>query len=347
MKIQVICRGSTHDGIGHLIRARTFAQAAQISHDVEIVAITDPGLQHLFDDLQCPVAFARNDRDVTEHLDREPPDVRLFDLIYLDADVFDLALTGSRRAVLTASLSPVFDHMNRVEVMFSRSHHAEAPPGVVAYGGLQYSIFGENCTVIGDLAYRQTLNNPVISIAVCMGGSDAANKSLAVLRALSQYGPPALIWVLLGEGYAHSYTGLAACSHGSPQQEVILAKTNRSLWRIMSDCSVAILAGGLTTIEAVYAGLPTINLFERPEHAESMAGELFDIGACLNGGMFTEESLSSMTDILRELDQDRDRLWQMHRRCHGLVDALGCDRVLGVMEKELAQRQTGNNAETR
>ena len=36
----------------------------------------------------------------------------------------------------------------------------------------------------------------------------------------------------------------------------ILAKTNRSMWRVLGNCSLAILAGGVTSYEAAFAGCP-------------------------------------------------------------------------------------------
>jgi len=339
MKLQVICRGSTHDGLGHLFRVRTFARVAQESHQVEVIAITEPGLESIFERLTCPVRFVQKDQEALSLLFETSPDVRLFDLTRLDRSVLEKVMSSPGRAPLTASLSPVFEYMPRMDVMFTRSIHAASIPGVKTYGGLQYSIFGDNCLVIGDLAYQQTLAQPNLPIAVCMGGTDAANKTLSVLRALTRVQQPGTIWALLGEGYAHSYNALVECARGNSMHEIILAKTNRSLWRIMSSCAVAIVAGGLTTVEAIYAGLPTINLFERPEHVEAMASELFELGVCINGGLFSDDSLQTMIQALQEFHADRDKLWQMHRRCHGLVDARGSERVLRVLADELRTRK--------
>jgi hypothetical protein len=279
------------------------------------------------------VHFVRTDAEVKPYVKRFDAEVLVFDLTYLAPEVFAAVRAGPR---LRASLSPVFAHARHLDLLFTRS--ARVPPlsGVKILGGLEYAIFSEKCLVIGDVAYQQNLAQAALPIAISMGGGDAANKTLAVLQALASLECDFTIWALLGEGYAHSYNALVETTRGNARHEVILAKTNRSMWHILGNCAMAILAGGLTTIEAVYAGLPTINLFERQEQVDVMATELFDLGVCVNGGLFSENSLETMVETLGTLNAERPRLQDMHQRCHGLVDMRGSERVLRELERHLA-----------
>lgn len=337
MKLQIICRGSEHDGLGHLFRTKTFAKTAQKHHTVEIIAIVPKQLEGIFSDLACTVRFARTDEHVLQFVNcSKQADVLLFDLVSILGKVF---LSAAKSPLLVASLSPIFEYAQHVDILFTRSSKVKPIPGVRIVGGLEYSIFSENCLVIGDIVYQHNLSLPNLPIAVCMGGADAPNKTLEVLRALKDFEGDNTIWVLLGEGYAHSYNSLVECMRGSNRHEIILAKTNRSTWHIMSNCAVAILAGGLTTIEAVYAGLPSINLFECKEHIDAMVTELFDLGVCLTGGLFSEKSLKVTTEILRSLLYDRERLWEMHKHCHGLIDTHGSERVLRELERQLETKR--------
>jgi spore coat polysaccharide biosynthesis predicted glycosyltransferase SpsG len=205
---------------------------------------------------------------------------------------------------------------------------------VQVFGGLKYAIFNERCLVIDDAGFERNLTLNELPIAVCMGGADAANKTLAVLRALKTLKDPSTIWVLLGEGYAHCYNQLVDAVRTSSRHEIILAKANRSMWRVLGNCAVAVLAGGLTTVEAVYAGLPTINLCERPEH-HGLMRELFEAGVALDGGPFSEASLAALPATLRELGRHRDRLRAMRQRTRGLADLDGPKRVLREIEQQL------------
>ena len=118
MKIQIICRGLTTEGLGHLSRSRTFAEAASIDHDVEIVAILPKDIEQVFSDTTCSVKFARVDDDVTPYIRDFKPDVLLFDLLSMRRD---LCTTLTSMATLSGSLSPIFDQMDAVDVAFSRS----------------------------------------------------------------------------------------------------------------------------------------------------------------------------------------------------------------------------------
>ncbi len=332
MKLQVVCRGSTKEGLGHLFRTRTFAKTAQLNHQVSVVAIVEPDLQVIFSELDCPVYFAEREQDILPLVQTNPADVLIFDLTHLDKDIFQRVTHIPR---LTASISPIFEHIPQIDVLFTRTARAPQIPGVQIYGGLQYAIFNEHCQTITDDTFIQNLKLPELSIAVCMGGTDAANKTLAVLKALMHVPDSCTIWVLLGEGYAHSYNALVETARYNPRHEVILAKTGRSMWRVMSNCVLAILAGGLTTVEAICAGLPTINLFERSEHIDVISQELFELGVCLNGGVFSDTTLTTMVTTVKHLYHKRQQIYAMHQRTKGLVDTDGSKRVLRKLEQHL------------
>ena len=227
MKLQIICRGSEQDGLGHLFRTKTFAKIAQKHHTVEIIAIIPKQLEPIFSDsdLACTVRFVRTDENAIKYMDcHKKADVLLFDLVSISGKVF---LHASKSSLLVASLSPTFEYAQHIDILFTRSGKVKPLPGVSIFGGLEYAIFSENCLVIGDIVYKHNLSQPNLPIAICMGGSDAPNKTLEVLMALKDFEGDSTIWVLLGEGYAHSYNSLVECMQGSSRHEIILAKPNR------------------------------------------------------------------------------------------------------------------------
>jgi spore coat polysaccharide biosynthesis predicted glycosyltransferase SpsG len=341
VKLQIVCRGSVQEGLGHLLRTRTFARHAQASHDVEVVAIVEPELENVLTSLECPVRYVRSDGEALACLQRFAPDVLAFDTTRFEAKWMNEAAAAG---FLLASISPVFEHLERMDVVFTRTQR-NAPIGSARIcGGLQYAIFNDYCLTIDDADYERNLALPELPIAVCMGGADAANKTLSVLQALAGLEEPTTIWVLLGEGYAHSYTRLVNAVRKDLRHEVILAKANRSMWRILGNCALGIMAGGLTTVEAVHAGLPTLNLFDRPEHAR-MLTELFEAGVCVNGGLIHGRSLQPAMETMRRLSSHRDELRAMRARTKGLVDRQGPARVLreleqSVLDKALRGRRT-------
>lgn len=334
MKLQVVCRGSIQEGLGHLLRTRTFARHAATLHEVEVVAIVEPELENLLAGLDCPVRFVQTDAAALLRVRAFAPDALLFDTTRFEAGLMDDAAASG---FLLGSISPVFEHLSRMDLVFTRSRRNPAFGNARVLGGLEYAIFNDRCLVIDDATYERNLARPDLPIAVCMGGADAANKTLLILEALASLEEPTTIWVLLGEGYAHSYNQLVDTVRGDLRHEVILAKASRSMWRILGNCALGLMAGGLTTVEAVYAGLPTINLFDRPEHA-GMLTELFEAGVCLNGGLVFGRSLQPTLEALRRLSAGRDELRAMRERTKGLVDALGPVRVLREIEQAVLQK---------
>jgi spore coat polysaccharide biosynthesis predicted glycosyltransferase SpsG len=332
--MQIVTRGSVREGLGHLLRTRTFARQAQSAHEVEVIAIIEPELENVLAGLECPVRFVRNDAEVLPWLQAGAPDALVFDTTRFEAARMEEAAAAG---FLLCSISPVFEHLARMDVIFTRTRRNEPLGDTRIFGGLHYAIFNDHCRTIDDVQYERNLASAELPIAVCMGGSDAANKTLRIVQALARLDVPTTIWVLLGEGYAHSYNTLVDAVRGDLRHEVILAKTSRSMWHILGNCALGLMAGGLTTIEAVHAGLPTLNLFDRPDHA-GMLDELFTAGVCLDGGLMSNPSLDPAIETIRRLASQRDELRAMRARTRGLVDRQGATRVLRELEQQVLQK---------
>jgi len=189
-------------------------------------------------------------------------------------------------------------------------------------------VISPNCRKIDSEQFYYTLNSERLSVAISMGGTDAANKTLRVLETVKSSRQRILFWVLLGEGYAHSYQALVDCISGS-HHEVIIAKTNDSMWRILSMCSLAILAGGVTTYEAAFAGLPSINLLEDLNHS-FLIQELEDKGVSIIAEKPFPEALSDLNFILDTFAENRGQLLKMHEQLQGVIDGGGAARVVDV-----------------
>ena len=331
MKIQIVCRGLAREGLGHLFRSMTFAATAAQHHSVEMVAIVEPHLEDVFARFDLPVIISHDEKSIMPHIRRFEPTVLVLDLLSFDANLLKQIATLVK---MTVSLSPIFDNMSLIDMVFTRGTIPNISHCTEVFSGLQYAIFGNHCKPISDKAYENAVAEPTLPVAVSMGGTDAPNRTLAVLEAMSQIKEPCAIWVLLGEGYAHSYDALVGMLAHDRRHEIILAKTNRSMWQVMRNCAVAILAGGLTTLEAVYAGLPTLN-FDATKKQRNLNQELVNRNACINCGTFDKESFGQMTALMYHLIRNRDALRDIHNNTKGILDNQGSMRVLATIEQHL------------
>ena len=194
MKILIICKGSSEIGLGHLIRSYSFALIASKTHQVKIIAIVENQLEKIFNGIQEITNFVRNDLDVISHLYKIDTDVILFDFISADQRLLEAA---KRATCITASLSPVFENHYYIDALFTRNPDQEDIPDVKVYKGYRYAIFKENCYKIGETKYKENVSEKILPIAICMGGGDAANKTLLVLESLLQVKYDCIFWVLI------------------------------------------------------------------------------------------------------------------------------------------------------
>lgn len=326
LKVLFICRGSIKDGLGHVIRSRRVADVLRRYGMVKLVIIGDESAENLLVNRDLDYLITSHEQHALNHFQHFGPDVVIFDLTRFDETLFE----EIRRASRVVSLSPIFNCLHRVDLIFHRTQvRGQTWPtsegGPLIRCGLEYAIIGDHCQKIPEAVYRANLEHDALAVAISMGGADAANKTLAVLNKVKDVSEKVLFWVLLGEGYNHSYEELVRCVRGS-KHEIILAKTNDSMWRILNTCALAILASGTTTYEAAYAGLPSINTLEA-EDQFFLIQELVEKGAATFAGYTFEESLRTMRGLISRYSRHREELLRMHLNCRGLIDGHAAERV--------------------
>lgn len=334
-RILFICRGSVTDGLGHVMRSRTVALEMARRCSVKLLIVGDNHVDPLMYGRGLHYTILEDESALVYHADEFRPHVIVFDTIQLSEQLFK-RLTQSCASV---SLSPIFNCLSQVQLLLHRTKYlqdslnGDGPLQVRA--GLEYAIVRENCNPVPSDEYRHNLYHNPFSIVLSMGGADAGNKTLRMLEAIQGVPSQMLIWVLLGEGYGHSYQALVDAVKRDARHEVILAKTSDSMWRIISTCALVVLAGGTVTYEAVRAGIPSINVFEGPEHM-FLIRELLEKEVCISAGYPFEDALSVVSANLVHFERNRDELLNMQQRCVDLIDGEGTKRVAAAIE-ELAR----------
>ncbi len=334
MKLLFICKASTTTGLGHLIRSRSFVSELLKERpglEVDFYIIGEPLVERLLTEIKFAYTIVENEDQIPLQANY---DICFFDLIPIDPNFFQKVKS---RTALTVSLSPIFDKLLEVDLIFNRTKYhqqlTEFLPGQF-YGGLEHSIIQSNCKKINTSVYEENLELDQFPIALIMGGGDAANKTLQFLKSLKNCTVPATFWVLLGEGYSHSYNELIEVIKKDSKHEIILAKTNRSMWQILRNCILAILPGGITTYEAAYAGLPTINMLEEDDKYY-LIQELEEYEVCFYNGVINEENLDRLNRLIESLYQNKKLLLQMHINSKGLISANSPIKILEICEHKI------------
>jgi spore coat polysaccharide biosynthesis predicted glycosyltransferase SpsG len=328
LRVLLACRGSTRDGLGHVMRSRTVARQLALRACVRMVIIGDSYVESLLAGRDLNYEVHADERQILAACERFAPQVVVLDMLSLSPAV----LAALRERAMLVSLSPVFSGLAQMDMIFHRTvHHGadwqfddDSQPDLRC--GLQYAVVRENCVRISEEVYRGTLEQDPLSIVISMGGTDAGNKTLQALEAIAQVRSRLLIWALLGEGYAHSYQPLVDCVQHNQRHEIILAKTSDSMWRVMQSCALAVLAGGTITYEAAYAGLPSINVFEDASHLY-LVQELVERGIGISAGYPLPDAFDVAAANIAHLDRSRGELLAMHKNSHSAIDGQGCARI--------------------
>jgi spore coat polysaccharide biosynthesis predicted glycosyltransferase SpsG len=332
-RVLVVCRGSSEHGLGHVMRARTVASSLARRLPVQVVALGDSEiLTPLLRGRSFPFRVEADAQSPLKLASEWQPRVVVYDATEFPIDTF----LEIRKRAMTVSLSPVFNCQEHVHLLFHRTRCltdqlTAIEKKVAIRRGLDYVVLRESCHRIPEETFTRSLDRGPLAVAISMGGVDASNKTLEILSSLRQLASPLLLWVLLGEGYAHSYQALVDCVSQDTRHEIILAKTTDSLWRVMETCSIAILAGGITTYEAAYAGLPSINLLHNSQ-GPALVQELVERGVGLSAGPPFSATLAFVSAELARLEASRAELLAMHRRSHGLIDDRGAERIAAEIE---------------
>ncbi|MFZ6011474.1 MAG: glycosyltransferase [Bacteroidota bacterium] len=339
MNILVVCRASTEIGLGHMVRSKTFSEKlCQLYPELKLslYVVGDPALVRLFTGSYVQPVFVADEKDIK--IGDARLDIIFFDSISLSAECVQQLKSKTDLAV---SLSPIFNQMHLMDVLFTRTKYAfDGSPVSVGklYNGLEYTIVRPDCYKIDTANYISGLTRNSFFIGVSMGGGDAANKSLQIVRALKDCQIPATIWVMLGEGYKHSYDQLIDAVEKDSEHEIILAKTNKSMWNVLNNCSLLITTSGITSYEAVYAGLPTITFYDSPDQFY-LIRELLEKDIAINGGLYNADNLQRLSKLLLDVYNNKARLTQMHKKAIKLIDEAAPMRIFEIAKNELKNKR--------
>ncbi len=334
MKVAIFCTGGTNLGFGHFFRSKALASNAPEDLEVKLFPVVSVDDKHVFNEAKDLAILCDSEESAANSILNFGPDIIIFDTVYCSDDMF---FRLKKHVKHTVSISPVFNQMKFIDILFTRNKNTESIGAVKIFKGFEYTVMSEHCNVISDEVYFDNLKKEFLTVGIAMGGGDAPNKTLQVLKNISKLEKACMFWVLLGEGYKHSYQELVNSIERDSKHEIVLAKTNRSAWNILSNCSVAILAGGLTTMEAVYAGLPTLNIFEKQEHVQATGTFIFEKGISENLGLFNDVSILTLKERLEYFNQNKSELLKMRERSKGVVDKLGPFRIFNELKKQFSK----------
>jgi spore coat polysaccharide biosynthesis predicted glycosyltransferase SpsG len=162
-----------------------------------------------------------------------------------------------------------------------------------------------------------------------LGGGDARGVTAEVIRALECVDVDGLeVTVVVGAGNPRFREIESAARHAA--FAVRLLRDATSMPELMAAADIAVSAGGITSWELAFMGLPAA-VCVLAENQRGTAAALGARGIALDLGWHTEMSISEMAGKLSGLARDRSMRLTMSQRGRQLVDGMGADRVVQVL----------------
>ena len=322
-----IVRASKKDGLGHLVRSIAVLLELRTLHPVRLLLLGDGSGYHLLESQNVEFVACASDYAAVDHAIALNSVVVVFDTLRFDQRAFD----SLSRDVTTVSLSPVFTCMTSVDHLFHRTCKLDPSWSIESvfpevHSGLEYTILPEWLKKVNTSIYREHLLEDKLGVAITMGGADASNRTSSLLKAFSCSKFRFVLFVALGNAFTHSYEELIELAKDN-RQEVVLLKSNESMWRVLKTAvSIVICAGGLTTYEATFVGIPSINIINNCNWSY-LFEELRESGVC-HVLPPSESSIAKAVEIVESYaSSDREQLASMHYATKDLIPKGGATKI--------------------
>jgi len=221
---------------------------------------------------------------------------------------------------------------------------AVAERGIALYEGPGYAPLPEEYAEPG-IAERE-IPHKVRRIVITLGGADPMGLAPKAARAIKL----AFESHRAGAAFEGPHVLLLIGSASGRRAEVMEAVRGRegaftisasvpSLLPVLRQADLGIVAGGLTTHEALAVGLPCIALCQAVRHQAELAQRFADRGALISLGGGSEAKEARIAEAVLDLARDLDLRRRLAARGPQLVDGRGAERTVeAIRQAAIGQR---------
>lgn len=307
MKIAIRVDASSQIGTGHFMRCLTLADAlkqrgAQIrfisrhmprtmcdmlnvkGHEFVKLEGTDGKTDELSHSHWLGTSQQKDAQDTIKALSDKTWDWLVVDHYALDIR-WENALRGSTKKIMV--IDDIADRRHDCDLLLDQNFYSDMENRYENLIPVQcIKLFGPKYALLRP-EFRKSRENlrkrdgRVSRIFVFFGGSDPTNETAKALEAIRLLGRPDIaVDVVVGTANSHLDVIAAICDS---MPNVRLHRQVDNMAELMATADLAVGAGGSTTWERCYLGLPTI-LFVLADNQQRAAEDLADVGAIVNLG---------------------------------------------------------------
>ena len=356
MKIIFRVDASLCMGIGHLMRCLTLADALR-DRGFQIRFICREHKGHLIDQIRhkaipvtvLPAPFitdttgsedyaawlgvsqADDAKESIAALNKEEPDWLVVDHYGLDVEWEKQLLPHVKKLMVIDDLA---NRMHDCDILLDQNYSIEGelkyagrvPTSSKLFLGPRYALIRQEYKT-----YRKTLRDrdgQVKRVLVFFGGSDPDNMTGMALQSLSNFDLKFLqVDLVIGANNQHRDE---IERQAEQRLNTIIYDPRSHLADLMAQADLAIGAGGSTTWERMSMGLPTL-VVSIAENQKPAAEALGDAGLIYYKGHFSDIKPEQLTESIKLLVANADKLEEVSLKNKLFVDGLGTSRLIEIM----------------
>lgn len=172
-----------------------------------------------------------------------------------------------------------------------KDYDDRVPADCKLFTGIEYALLRDE---FRNKKFRIRKNTEVNSLLITLGGSDPDNITLKILKNVASQKPDMNITVVAGLANKHIDSLSDFCLNKSNINFIIGAD---NMAELMDNADAAITAGGATSIEALYAGLPLI-VVSIAENQDRMCQALHDKNLAVYAGKFNKDAAKHLDSLV-------------------------------------------------
>lgn len=178
--------------------------------------------------------------------------------------------------------------------------------------------------------WKRKIPKSARNILVTLGGSDPENVTFKILDAIEQleFNNLNVIIIAANNQYSEQIKSLIEKS----KVNVTFKNKVRRMSDLMAWADIAVSAGGTSTWELAFMGLPML-MIAIADNQCLIVEELSKTGVAVNLGWHQNVTSSMIAKAISQLIEDEDKRTEMSRLAQTLVDGKGADRVLEKIRK--------------
>ncbi len=214
-----------------------------------------------------------------------------------------------------------------------REWYAKRPARARLLLGTKYALLRDEFR--GWSGYARKTPAVAEELLVTLGHADTHNFTLEVIQALDHVETGGMgVTVVMGGSNPHRKE-LEAAAQGA-RADIQLAVGTTDMPDLMASADVAVAAGGTTSWEVAFMGLPTFTVI-LAENQQGIAEAMDRAGAAINLGWHADLAPDHLAAELSALLNDPQTRQSMSDAGQRLVDGRGAERVVNTLRADLAR----------